>query len=323
MQYIMIFSCLELKKNFGGPKYEYTALGDETMTEKKKMLLADAALLLAALSWGGGFVAGDVAIEIFSPFCIMAVRFTGAAIWMGFLFKRHIRNSTKEDWKAGLFLGLIYFVSLPLQVISLKYTTPSKHAFLLATYVVITPFISWLILHKRPQKKSFFVGTLALWGIGLISLNGSMQIGLGDMLTLAFSILYSFILVITGILSRKTNPLAMSFFQYLTIGVLSTITSLLFESIPEQLSLAGISAMIYLILINTVLAYTLQNIAQQYTSDTHAAILLSMESIFGYICGVVLYNDPFTPRVLIGGMIVFSAVLLSVVNWKDVLQIKE
>ena len=37
------------------------------MDEKKKMLLADFALLLAATFWGMGFVAGDMAAKAFPP----------------------------------------------------------------------------------------------------------------------------------------------------------------------------------------------------------------------------------------------------------------
>lgn len=160
-------------------------------------------------------------------------------------------------------------------------------------------------------------------GIGLISLSGSLGIELGDGLTLPFSLLYSFVIVMTGILAKRVNPLAMSFFQYLTTGVLSIGATLLFEDRVAAFPAAGIGALVYLLSINTVVAYTLQNVAQRYTSDTHSAVLISTESVIGYFCGVVLYGDPFTPKVLIGGLIVFSAVLLSVVEWGKVLQINK
>lgn len=293
------------------------------MEDKKKMLLADMALLLAAACWGGGFVAGDIAAENFSPFFIMAVRFTGAALFMGLLFRRHVKNSTKEDWKAGMILGSLLFVAQPFQIIALKYTTPSKQAFLLATYVILVPFISWLVLRKRPGIKAFVAGVLALVGIGLISLSGSLGIELGDGLTLLFSLLYSFLIVATGILAKRVNPLAMSFFQYLTTGVLSIGTTLLFEERATVFPASGVGALVYLMTINTVVAYTLQNVAQRYTSDTHSAVLISTESVIGYFCGVVLYGDPFTPKVLMGGLIVFSAVLLSVVEWGKVLHLQK
>ncbi len=291
------------------------------MENKKKMLLADLALLLAAACWGGGFVAGDIAAENFSPFFIMAVRFTGAALFMGLLFRRHVKSSTKEDWRAGLILGSLLFVAQPVQIIALKYTTPSKQAFLITTYVIIVPFVSWLVLRKRPGIKAFVAGVLALVGIGLISLSGSLGIELGDGLTLLFSLLYSFLIVATGILAKRVNPLAMSFFQYLTTGILSIGTTLLFEERATVFPAAGIGALVYLMTINTVVAYTLQNVAQRYTSDTHSAVLISTESVIGYFCGVVLYGDPFTPKVLMGGLIVFSAVLLSVVEWGKVLHL--
>lgn len=293
------------------------------MEDKKKKLLADLALLLAAACWGGGFVAGDIAAENFSPFFIMAVRFTGAALFMGLLFRRHVKSSTKEDWKAGLILGSLLFVAQPIQIIALKYTTPSKQAFLITTYVIIVPFVSWLVLRKRPGIKAFVAGVLAFVGIGLISLNGSLGIELGDGLTLLFSLLYSFVIVMTGILAKRVNPLAMSFFQYLTTGVLSIGTTLLFEERATVFPAAGIGALVYLLSINTVVAYTLQNVAQRYTSDTHSAVLISTESVIGYFCGVVLYGDPFTPKVLMGGLIVFSAVLLSVVEWGKVLHLQK
>ena len=112
------------------------------MDEKKKMLLADFALLLAATFWGMGFVAGDMAAKAFPTFWIMAVRFLGAAVWMGLLFRRAVKSSTKEDIKAGMILGGLLFLAQPLQIIALRYTTPSKQAFLVTTYVIIVPFIS-------------------------------------------------------------------------------------------------------------------------------------------------------------------------------------
>ena len=156
------------------------------MDEKKKMLLADFALLLAATFWGMGFVAGDMAAKAFPTFWIMTVRFLGAAVWMGLLFRRAVKSSTKEDIKAGMILGGLLFLAQPLQIIALRYTTPSKQAFLVTTYVIIVPFISWLVLRKRPQNKAFAAGAMALFGIGLISLSGSLRVELGDALSLLF-----------------------------------------------------------------------------------------------------------------------------------------
>ncbi len=95
------------------------------------------------------------------------------------------------------------------------------------------------------------------------------------------------------------------------------IVALVFEERPTTFPTAGVMSLAYLAFINTAVAYTLQNVAQKYTSDTHTAILLSTESLFAFIFGVFFYGDPFTPRILIGGLIVFSAVIISDLKWKN------
>lgn len=79
-------------------------------------------------------------------------RFLGAAVWMGLLFRRAVKSSTKEDIKAGMILGGLLFLAQPLQIIALRYTTPSKQAFLVTTYVIIVPFISWLVLAQASTE---------------------------------------------------------------------------------------------------------------------------------------------------------------------------
>ncbi|MDO4531133.1 MAG: DMT family transporter [Bacillota bacterium] len=288
--------------------------------QKKKMLLADLGLLLAATFWGVGFVAGDMVAATFPAFWIMAFRFTGAGLILGILFRQRMRKATKADQRAGVLLGILLFIAQPFQIIGLKYTTPSKQAFLLAAYVVIVPFVSWLVLKKRPQAKAFPAGLMALCGIGLISLNGAAAVEMGDLLSIIFALLYSFTIVATGVFAKKADPIVMSCYQYLTTGGLSILASFLIEDMPRVLPKTAVIALVYLTAVNTVGAYTIQNVARRYTTDTHAAVLISTQSVIGYFCGVVLYGDPFTPRVLLGGLIVFGAVLLSVVNRGDALK---
>ncbi|WP_352399622.1 DMT family transporter [Anaerotignum sp.] len=286
------------------------------MNDKKKAFLADCALVLAAICWGGGFIAGDIAVQHFSTFYILAIRFLAAALIMFLFFGRIIRRCGKAEIKSGFILGTLFFLVMPLQVIALKYTTPSKQAFLLAGYAAMVPFISWIVLKNRPKINAFVAGILVMIGIGLISLNSSMSIELGDGLSLGFSFCYAVFVVLTGIFAGKCNPLGLSFFSYLSTGVFSLCAALIFEDVPKVFPPAGVISLVYLAIINTAVAYTLQNVAQKYTTDTHTAILLSTESLFAFIFGVCFYGDPFTPQILIGGLIVFSAVIISEVRWK-------
>ena len=61
----------------------------------------------------------------------------------------------------------------------------------------------------------------------------------------------------------------------------------------------------------TVIAFLVQNVAQKYTSSTHAAILLSLESLFGALSGVLFTGEVFTDRMIVGCMLIFLAVLVT------------
>ncbi len=98
------------------------------MDEKRKTVLADLALFLAASFWGMGFVAGDITANLFPTFWIITVRFLGAALWMGLLFHRAVWQSTREDRRAGALLGGLLFLHSPYRL--LRYATlrpPSRH----------------------------------------------------------------------------------------------------------------------------------------------------------------------------------------------------
>ena len=293
------------------------------MKDKKKVLLADIALIIAAIFWGGGFIATDIASEFFTPYTIMSVRFTVAAIVIFLLFSRVIKRCGKKEMLYGGILGGMLFLAHPIQIIALGYTTPSKQAFLIASYATMVPFLCWILFKQRPKIKTFIAGILVFIGIGIISLDGAFQIQFGDALSLVFAVAYAFIVIYTGIFAGKCNPLGMTLYSFLTTAVLSIIMAVIFEEPPSQVPMEGIYALAYLAFGNTAVAYTLQNIAQKYTSSTHASILISTESIFAFVFGVFLFGDPFTIKVLIGGLVVFTAVLISELKLKEDKEVHE
>ena len=122
------------------------------------MFWADTALFGVAVIWGGGFIASKMALEGFSVMETLAWRFLGAALLIGIVFAKRIRKAAKKDLLCGALIGVMMFVGQTVQMIGLDYTTPGKQAFLVTVYVVLVPFISWLILRKRPGINSFIAG---------------------------------------------------------------------------------------------------------------------------------------------------------------------
>lgn len=151
---------------------------------RRRVLYADLSLLAVAVIWGGGFCGGEGFSVRFSPMAVVALRFCGAALLSALLFFRILRKSDGRVIRHGLLLGVIQFAAQGIQLLGLKYTTPGKQAFLIAGYVVLVPFLLWIIMRKRPAVSSFAAGVVALTGIALLSLNERLTMGAGEILTL-------------------------------------------------------------------------------------------------------------------------------------------
>ncbi len=280
-------------------------------TSKLSPKTANLLLLLVAIIWGGGFIAGKVALETVSPQWILFVRFSLAALCMGFLFFRQIKTAAAACVRWGLALGILQYAGLFIQLFALQYTTTAKQSFLAATYVLFTPFVARLIFRRRISLQSCLAAVLALCGIAFLSLGDIQNIQSGDFLTLGFALIFSVQIVLVGKLAQRFAIIPLTFYQMLGAAVFAGLTACL-SGLPEQaVSLRSVLGILYLGILNTAVAFGLQNFAQKFTSASHAALLLSLESVFGLVFSLLFYGDSFTLRMGIGCMLIFLSLLVS------------
>lgn len=268
-------------------------------------------LLTVAIMWGFGFVANAVALNDMSPLQILCVRFFLAAVIMGaFAFKK-LKKVTKGTLFAGLILGLFLFVGFVLQTVGLQYTTPSKNAFLTATNVVIVPFIAFVIYKKKVDRFSVYGAILAMIGFAVLSLQGNLMLGYGDVLTLLCAVGFALHIFFTGEFVKRHDAMALTAIQMIVAFVLSMIS--VFATGDYHISAVGNSwiSVIYLGVFSTSAAFFLQSVSQKYTDETTAAVVMSMESVFGSVFSILIVHDPVTSRVVIGCLLILSAVIIS------------
>ena len=282
------------------------------MQNKKYTALANITLFLVAIIWGGGFVAGKMAISGTTPFAVLVYRFGVSALLTFIVFFKRIIRCDSDTVKKGLGIGVLQAAALGVQLTGLQYTTSAKQSFLCTAYVAMVPFIGWLLLKEKIKVKELVAGFTALLGIGLISLEGSFRMGIGDSLSLCFALLFGIQIVLVGkFVNDKTDILALTFFQFLSAAVLSLLLCLVRG---ESLLICGSESIIgvsYLILFNTVLAFIAQNIAQRYTADTTASLILSFESLFGFLFSILYYHETPGLRFFAGAALCFAAILIN------------
>ena len=141
-----------------------------------KKTLALPGLVLATIFWGFSFVVCKDAVHVISPIYMIAMRFTIASVLMiPFLYKK-IRHMTLQDLKCGILIGIALFASYAFQTYGVKYTTAGNNAFLTTTYVIMVPFLYWIVTKKRPDVFTLSAAVLAMAGIGLLTLGNGIAL---------------------------------------------------------------------------------------------------------------------------------------------------
>lgn len=288
----------------------------KSLSSKKKQYLSDISLFFVAAVWGGGFVAVKDALNTMTPFVLMAYRFVLAASIVYLFFFKKIGKINKTDLKSGLVVGTILYLAFAAQTLGLQYTTASKQGFLTATYCVMVPILYWILYKKAPKKKAWIGSFLTIIGIAMVSINKDMSFNPGDALTLLCALFFAAHIISLEYYTKKVDVLKLTFLQLGVAAVLFVVSALLFEPIQLKLSSSEWTAIIYLAVFSTFACYTVQTTAQKFTTSSHASIIMSLESVFAALFGVLLLNELMTPLMLVGCALIFVAILIIEVEFK-------
>lgn len=277
-----------------------------------KKYLGMLGLLIVTVIWGGGFVASDIALSSLSPAQILVIRFLLASVLMFPLCARHLKSIKKQEIWAGIVLGVYLFAAFALQIVGLKYTTPSKNAFLTATNVVFVPFIARVLYRKHVSVQGVIGAFMAIAGAGVLSLDKNFAIGLGDGLTLLCAVCFALHIFFTGEYVEKYRVTVLIFFQMVTAFAFSLFYLLITGGWGEfSMTREGILSVLYLGAVSTTLTYLIQTASQQYVDETRSAIILSMEAVFGTLFSVLLLHEKIDGKMVAGCILILGAVLVS------------
>ncbi|WP_297536156.1 DMT family transporter [Thermococcus sp.] len=268
------------------------------------MKRAELILLTITAMWGFTFPAMKVSLDYLPPILFLAYRFGIASLLMLILFRSKVlRNDTL--WE-GFLLGLTLFFGHGFQIVGLEYTTASNSAFITSLYVVFTPFIAYFLLGERVKARDVLSLAIALTGLYLIS-GASSSIGYGDFLTALCAVSFAFQIVLVQRFGEK-DYLSLAFWQIFWNFVFSLIFALAVEPKVFPRELLPWLGLLYTALFGTVVAFTLQVKYQKYTTAYKAALIYSMEPIFGSLSAFILLGERFTGRALLGAGLIMASV---------------
>ncbi|MBR3588020.1 MAG: DMT family transporter [Clostridia bacterium] len=287
-------------------------------TKPKSIIL----LFLTAIIWGFAFVAQKVGAQYVGAFTFNGIRFilgTLSLFPVIMLFEKERVNKEKfrKTLFAGLIAGVVLFTASTLQQYGVEITNSAgKSGFITGLYTVFVPIVAFVFMKKKTTVLTWLGAIFAVVGLYLLCMTGEEKVGIGDLVLLGGTVFWTLHIIVIDKFVSEISPLRFAQIQFGVCAVLSIICALILEDI----SFAGIKdaliPILYGGLMSVGVAYTCQILGQKDADPTFSAIVLSTESVFAAIGGVLLQNETMTTSAYFGCVLIFIGIVLSQLKLK-------
>lgn len=278
---------------------------------------ANLLLTMAAMIWGSAFVVQQIGTGALGTIAFTGARFlVGAVIVLPFALRqlrrvgRQERRFQSTDWLGILLTGCVLLTAAVLQQHGILRTSVTNSGFLTALYVPLVPVLGRIFLKRKvhfaiwPASISCFVGTYILSGAQ------SVDLVPGDLWVISSTIFWATHVMLVGIMASRTGaPLVVAAGQFLVCGAGGLALGFFVESPTIDQIIGAIWGILYVGIFSVGMAFTLQVVGQRYTQAADAAIILSSETLFAALGGMVFLGERLTLVQLSGGVLILVSIL--------------
>lgn len=281
------------------------------MNYGKKEKLGRLALICTTLIWGTSFVILKSTLDNITPLWVLALRFSGAAAVIFLAALPSLKKLDRQYIKGGVLMGTFLATAYTVQTYGLVFTTPGKNAFLTATYCILVPFLYWVIYNRKPDKYNISSAIIGLVGMGFVCLQNDLSVNIGDLLTIFCGLFYGLHIIVTAHYVEEREPLLLTLIQFAVAALLCFVFALLFEPKPQSLPTSSWWAIAYLSIMCTGACFLFQTFGQKYTPPSAAALIMTLESVFGTAISIALGQEIISAGIIIGFLLIFIAIIIS------------
>ncbi len=265
-------------------------------------------------------------LDVFpSPSVVNLWRFLSSALLfspaLGSLLRRQdLKKDDSAIWKAGAELGLYTFMGFAFQAIGMETTSASKSAFLLYLNVKFVPFLGYVLFRKQISTATWISALLAFTGTFLLSSDGSGIVE-GDLWSIAAAAASAMFILRLETFSRIFDAAQLNAINFSVVAFLCSIWVAAEIAVPtgSTLALEGVYGafrdnplpIIYLGIITTALCNYLQTLGQRNVSAEKAAIIYSMDPVYGAIFSYFLLGEQLGLKGGFGAAFILGGVWLS------------
>ena len=274
---------------------------------------AEIILFFVATVWAGTFPILKFTLAGFPPFYFVAIRFLIASVLFTIFFFRKFKFEGSGELKAGLVLGVLLFLGFASQSVGLVYTSSSNSALITGVNVLIVPFAQFIITRKKVFFENWVGVLLVTLGLYLLTRPEINGINLGDWVTLVCAISWAFYIIYLDVFTnRYKNIYVMILIQFWFVTVVAFVVGFLFEDSARVIfSFINILALLYGGILATLVATTLGNKYQKFTSPIRATLVLAWETPAAVILSILFVNEQFHFVQITGAVLMIAGILFS------------
>jgi drug/metabolite transporter (DMT)-like permease len=280
---------------------------------RRQEAISVVALLTVTASWGAAFVLMKDAIDRQPIPDFLFTRFAIAAAILILVRPQVLTRITPRVLWTGAVAGIILALGFITQTIGLELSTAAITGFLTGLYVVFTPLFAWLMLRQKLSGRVAVGATLAFIALGVLSIT-DFGFGPGSIWVIAGAVFLALHIVALGVWSPGADPYALTVVQVVAMAVVTgawTVSDGNGYVAPPD---AGVwIAVLFTAILATAFAYFVQTWVQGHMDSSRVAILLTTEVLWTGIIAVGVGQEPLTVRLLIGGAMMFVAMLI--IEW--------
>ena len=266
------------------------------------------------LSWGGLILRTFESASIWQILFYRSIFFLWVLIAFILLtYGKKTFKKIKEAGAPGLIGGIFLSTNFVAYMYSMMETTVANVVFIISTQTVFLPIIAYIFLKEKISPRGYVAIMLAMIGVTLMIGDsfgtGSLK---GNLAALTIPINFS-ILVLIIRKYPKVDMIPAVFYA----GIFSCLYGLL---LLENFSISTKDIWLSFLLGVPQLAFgfIFITIGSRTTPAVMVGLLMLMESIFAPIWVWLFYNEIPPISVLIGGMIILSAVVMKSLDYKKV-----
>ena len=289
----------------------------------KQNIKSTSYILLAAIIWGSTFVAQRKGMDYITPFYFSALRSVAGSAMLLLIYyisskKASLSYKPSEEEKKRersilikgvLVCGTLVFLAMNMLQTALVTIDAGKAGFT-AMYIILVPLFS--IFFKQKTTLFTWIGTsLGVVGLYFLSFSSGVSIEFGDLIVLVSSVFWAFHILATNYFAPKLNVIKLISGQFCVVAIFSFIAAFIFEPLPTAKIVNAIGPILYAGIMSTGIGFTLQALGQKTSNPTTASLVMSTESIWAMVFGMLLLGEMFTSREFFGCILMFIAIIFS------------